>query len=747
MKEITITNEKFSNPLETNEVNVKVEPQMEEVNAIDCNKFANKTTGKSNSDMEATAHKVASDVIKAGDVLLTSEQIKTEEVDIPVDISYYHIQHLEETENCELGENLSDNKQKLGKRSRPYLTVSRKSKERKQENFQNLYYNEEDRPCGSNYQEDNNIGIEPSSIKVKSELMEWDLHNGSEAGESLEKNVEDNEEIFNHKQKGKRVLTHTSELLEKLRNINDDCSDIETNTEFSSEDNEETSDTGDSDEEFKTNEGQEIIDNEENFETMWSKLKAEDIPVGVSPAVYIYQGRQGPTDYAKKNIMLHNPLSAFSLLLDDHIIKYIKKCTELEGKRVLGNDWCTTLPEIRAFMGLLYAFGAYEAKNNLNYLWSPKWGPEFFRSTMAQEKFQQILHFIRFDKRNERCRNLQGNKLTLISSIWNKFMENSQTCYQAGENITIGEQFFPTISRCKFLQYMPKKSHKFGIKFWLAADVRSKYVLNGFPYVEPLSENILLKLIEPYTGCGRNVINSKLNTNLSLAAKLLAQQTTLVGGVKENQKGLPKSDNMPCYSSLLYKRDNCILTIYKSKSNKKLLVLSSKHQFVQIDKTNKEMLPESIQLYKNFKFTIDKVDKMARKYSVKACSHRWPLQIFFNILDLAGINAWILYKEITGLQIQRKEFLFQLAEQLCYEYRLTRQTNLFDYEESSPTSSVRLSSVTQVHKRKICQIRLCHNNKTNNICGKCQKYVCGKCTKKKFFTFICIKCSNSNNSS
>ncbi|KAM7350821.1 uncharacterized protein ACRADG_009264 isoform 2-T2 [Cochliomyia hominivorax] len=218
MKEITITNEKFSNPLETNEVNVKVEPQMEEVNAIDCNKFANKTTGKSNSDMEATAHKVASDVIKAGDVLLTSEQIKTEEVDIPVDISYYHIQHLEETENCELGENLSDNKQKLGKRSRPYLTVSRKSKERKQENFQNLYYNEEDRPCGSNYQEDNNIGIEPSSIKVKSELMEWDLHNGSEAGESLEKNVEDNEEIFNHKQKGKRD-TRLDELLKSFNLI------------------------------------------------------------------------------------------------------------------------------------------------------------------------------------------------------------------------------------------------------------------------------------------------------------------------------------------------------------------------------------------------------------------------------------------------------------------------------------------------------------------------------------------------
>lgn len=30
------------------------------------------------------------------------------------------------------------------------------------------------------------------------------------------------------------------------------------------------------------------------------------------------------------------------------------------------------------------------------------------------------------------------------------------------------------------------------------------------------------------------------------------------------------------------------------------------------------------------------------------------VQIFFNILDLTAINAWILYKETTGIQIQRK---------------------------------------------------------------------------------------------
>lgn len=164
--------------------------------------------------------------------------------------------------------------------------------------------------------------------------------------------------------------------------------------------------------------------------------------------------------------MADNLISAFSLIIDNHIIKHIRKCTEEECRRILRNDWTTSLPEIRAFIGILYARGAYEAKNlKLSYLWSAKWGPKFFRKTMAREKFKQILRFIRFDKRTERSRRLQTNKFALVSEIWDKFIENSQACYQPGQNITVDEQLFPSKARCRFTQYMPNKPNKFGIKF------------------------------------------------------------------------------------------------------------------------------------------------------------------------------------------------------------------------------------------------------------------------------------------
>ena len=87
--------------------------------------------------------------------------------------------------------------------------------------------------------------------------------------------------------------------------------------------------------------------------------------------------------------------------------------------------------------------------------------------------------------------------------------------------------------------------------------------------------------------------------------------------------------------------------------------------------------------------------------------------------------------------------MFQLAEQLSTEYRAARQNNSSENEDPQ-RSTATSSNATHSNKRKICQVRLCNNNKTNNICEKCQKYVCGRCTHKTIFTFICIKCTNNN---
>ena len=106
---------------------------------------------------------------------------------------------------------------------------------------------------------------------------------------------------------------------------------------------------------------------------------------------------------------------------------------------------------------------------------------------------------------------------------------------------------------------------------------------------------------------------------------------------------------------------------------------------------------------------------------------------FFNILDLAGINAWILYKQTTGENISRQNFLLKLAEELAADFREAHEQP----KQEKNTKGSLPKSTTDAYKRMRCQIGYCKDNKTNKICSKCKKYVCGKCT---MDTLICKKC-------
>ena len=144
------------------------------------------------------------------------------------------------------------------------------------------------------------------------------------------------------------------------------------------------------------------------------------------------------------------------------------------------------------------------------------------------------------------------------------------------------------------MQYIPNKPRKCGIKFWLAVDV------------------IYFEWLPLY-------------------------------GKRWNSMLKRKKEKMTLFSSNLYKSENCTLTVYKSKPKVKVLLLSTKHTGVRIEDSYKRV-PETIAFYNKTKYG---VDQMACKYSVKARSFRWPLQVFFNIFDFAAINACILYKEYT----------------------------------------------------------------------------------------------------
>jgi hypothetical protein len=272
----------------------------------------------------------------------------------------------------------------------------------------------------------------------------------------------------------------------------------------------------------------------------------------------------------------------------------------------------------------------------------------------------EILRFLRFDIKSSRSERLANDKFALASDLWIPFMVNCGKCYNPGETLTADEQLFPTKSRCPFTQFMGNKPDKYGIKFFLLVDADSKYVCTGFPYLgkdvqrppnQTLADSVVMRLMESYLDKGYNLVLDSFFTSLPTAEKLLARKTSVVGTIRQNRRELPDvcalmKDEPVFASKLLVCDSGCTLTICKCKPSKIVCLLSTLHDRIPVQADGKRK-PDTILVYNKGKCGVDSVDQMCKMYSTKAGSRRWPLAVFFNVLDLASVNAKILYSEVS----------------------------------------------------------------------------------------------------
>lgn len=121
----------------------------------------------------------------------------------------------------------------------------------------------------------------------------------------------------------------------------------------------------------------------------------------------------------------------------------------------------------------------------------------------------------------------------------------------------------------------------------------------------------------------------------------------------------------------MLKSGDAILTVYQSKMRNNVCILSTVHTAVGISSCYRKT-PETVHYYNKTKVGVDVLDQMARRYSVKAPTGRWPVAVFYNILDLAAVNAHILFKKCTYEQVSRRNFIMRLAIELRSDHMSTK---------------------------------------------------------------------------
>ncbi|XP_059209533.1 piggyBac transposable element-derived protein 4-like [Centropristis striata] len=461
----------------------------------------------------------------------------------------------------------------------------------------------------------------------------------------------------------------------------------------------------------------------------------------------------GPTRFAVTRV--DDIESAFQLFISPPIEKIILDMTNLEGRRVFQEKWKPLDPtDLHAYIGILVLAGVYRSKGEATAsLWNEENGRPIFRATMSLETFHIISRVIRFHNRDTRADRRESDKLAAIRDVWDKWVEILPLLYNPGPHVTVDERLVPFRGRCPFRQYMPNKPAKYGIKMWAACDAKSSYVWNLQVYTgkppggRPEKNQGMRLVLEMTEGLqGHNITCDNFFTSYRLGDELQKRKLTMLGTVRKNKPELPseilKMQGRPLHSSKFAFTEKTTLVSYCPKRNKNVLVMSTMHKDASLS-TREDMKPQMILDYNSTKGRVDNLDKVTTTYSCQRKTARWPLVVFYNIVDVSAYNAYVLWIEINhqwnaSKLYRRRLFLEELGKAL-----VTPKIQNRARPARSPAAAAVIAKVqgrasdqptmdpldTGAKKRKRCQVCPSRDDsKTTTSCVRCKKYICKKHT-------------------
>nr|CAH7750575.1 unnamed protein product [Callosobruchus chinensis] len=339
------------------------------------------------------------------------------------------------------------------------------------------------------------------------------------------------------------------------------------------------------------------------------------------------------------------------------------------------------MDELYALVGLLIFSGA-QKDNHLNTreMFDSKISGSTYKATMSGERFDFLLHNLRFDDKATRAERKNLDRFAPIREIWDELISNCKSSYKPGSYVTIDEQLLAFRGRCPFRMYIPSKPAKYGIKIVMTCDAGTKYMLDAEPYLgkhtntdgKPLGEYFVIKLTENIHGSNRNITMDNWFTSVNLADILVKPpyRLTVLGTLRQNKREIPPEmlhlKGREVGSSRFCFDQEKTLVSYKTKKKKSVLVLSTMHEGAVVCPTTKK--PEIILHYNQTKGGVDTFDQMCGHRSCSRKTRRWPLCVFYGMLNIACINSWIIYnhnlKRSGQKPIARKTFMNTLQAQL-----------------------------------------------------------------------------------
>ncbi|KAM9770316.1 DNA polymerase delta subunit 4 isoform 1-T1 [Menidia menidia] len=503
-----------------------------------------------------------------------------------------------------------------------------------------------------------------------------------------------------------------------------------------------------------------------NVEIQWSSRPRQEPTRKAAGAIRM---QPGPTRMAVTHT--RDIKSSFELFIPDSIQEIILDCTNFEGRRVFGERWKEMdLTQLQAYFGVLILAGVFRSRGECaESLWDAETGREIFRATMSLERFRIISRVICFDRRDDRPARQRRDELAAIRNVWDKWVRRLPLLYNPGPDVTIGKRLLPFRGSCPFRQYIPSKPARYGIKIWAACDAASSYAWNlqvytGKPNGGASDKNQGMRVVLDMSQelSGHNIACDNFFTSHRLGQELLKRKLTMVGAIRKNRPELPPQlltlKDRPVKSSKFAYTADTSLVSYVPKRGKNVVLMSTLHGDGRIC-DQEHLKPEIIMDYDFTKGGVGNLGKLLTAYSCKRRTIRWPMVIFFDMLDISAYNAFVVWmalnpewkgvkllkrrlfledlgKALVRPQIERRKHIPRTLGSAAMMRRIKEEDAGALSTQPTETQSAEAEVVITINKRKRCEVcRPMMDRKTQHTCINCKKYICNTHTIK-----LCPSC-------
>lgn len=156
------------------------------------------------------------------------------------------------------------------------------------------------------------------------------------------------------------------------------------------------------------------------------------------------------------------------------------------------------------------------------------------------------------------------------------------------------------------------------------------------------------------------------------------------------------------------------------------------------DEDNEVILPEIRAFYNKTKCGVDVFDQVSKKYSTSRKTRRWPLCMFYSLLNTVGVNSWVLYTMSSNPEKQpitkRRQFLKDLAMSLIspqMRERLHWPRLPRDIRESiKGILKIDTDNVERVPQDagsgRCCFCPRIKDRKSKTVCMSCRRHICAE---------------------